>query len=404
MSLEDELNALKTAGPTDGPTRSGARQHPAGWEPGVAWDGSEGTITTEPVTEAPSDWDDVLRRWDLDPEQFAILDDRVQFRAWDAAIGDGVVQRMYYFRAVIVPRRRSVNVDELLAEVKTWRPRKTAPPRPDLDDVPLAFAAFLGDTQIGKPDGDGSAGTVRRVLKKTELAIQRVSELRRLGRRIDTVYLPQMGDCIEGTVSQGGNLASAGRLDLTLTEMTRVYRRLLLATVKAWAPHADRIIVPVVPGNHDEAYRRGNIQTSNTDSWAIDCAAAVADALELAPDGYGHVSFVFPQHDEISLTLDIHGTGVGLTHGHQIRGGDAFKWWANQAVGCQPIGDPNVRLLVTAHYHHLRVNQGGKRTHVQIPALDGGSTWWRHYAGQDAPAGMVTMTIGAGGWGDLAVL
>lgn len=404
MSLEEDLANLAAPGPTDTPVPSGARPHPAGWEPGVSWDGSQGAITTEPVTEAPRDWDDVLRRWDLDPEKFAVLDDRVQFRAWDAAIGDGVVQRMYYFRAVIVPRRRRVDVDDLLTEIRTWRPRKSAPPRPDLDEVPLAFAAFLGDTQIGKPDGDGSAGTVRRVLEKTEAATHRLKELRRLGRRIDTVYLPQMGDCIEGLVSQNGNIAAAGRLDLTLTEMTRVYRRLLLAMVRTWAPLADRVIVPVVPGNHDEANRRGTIQTSNTDSWAIDCAAAVADALEMAPDGYGHVSFVFPKEDEITLTLDVHGTGVGLTHGHQIKRGDAFSWWANQAVGCQPIGDPNVTLLVTAHYHHLRVNQGGKRTHVQIPALDGGSTWWRHYAGQDAPAGMVTMTIGSGGWGDLAVI
>jgi hypothetical protein len=68
----------------------------------------------------------------------------------------------------------------------------------------------------------------------------------------------------------------------------------------------------------------------------------------------------------------------------------------------QPIG--SATLLLAAHLHHLRVEQTGAKSFIQIPALDGGSTWWRHKTGQDAPAGMVTMTVGSGLWGDLAVL
>ena len=61
-------------------------------------------------------------------------------------------------------------------------------------------------------------------------------------------------------------------------------------------------------------------------------------------------------------------------------------------------------FLIAAHLHHLRVEQSGAKTFLQIPALDGGSTWWRHRTGQDAPPRMVTLLIGDRGWGDLAVL
>lgn len=45
-----------------------------------------------------------------------------------------------------------------------------------------------------------------------------------------------------------------------------------------------------------------------------------------------------------------------------------------------------------------------RQTFIQAPALDGGSVWWRHTTGQDAPPGVLTMTVGGGGWDDLRVL
>jgi F-type H+-transporting ATPase subunit epsilon len=132
----------------------------------------------------------------------------------------------------------------------------------------------------------------------------------------------------------------------------------------------------------------------------VEGAVAVADALKLAP-GYDHVSFVFPGSDELTITLDVGGTPVGFAHGHQF-GRDPMKWWAGQSHGMQPIGSST--LLLGAHLHHLKVEQSGVKTFIQIPALDGGSTWWRHRTGQDSPAGMVTLLIGHGGWSDLAVL
>lgn len=395
MSLDDDLDALLDPGDTSNYRPGVIAKHPSGWEPGVAWDGDAGTLTSQPLDAQPNDWSELLAVWDLDPEVFEVVEP-VQYRAWDAPDPEGGLRRLYYYRAAIRRRVESrQSVEELLAVLGKKRP---APTPGDGDG--FMYVVPAGDTQLGKPDGDGTAGTVERFGDKTEMAVRRLKELRKMGRPISGVMLPWLGDCIEGLVSQGGALAGAGRLDLTMTEQLRVYRRLMLHQIQQFAPLSDRIIVPVVPGNHDEVQRVGKVVRRYDDSWAVEGAVAVADALKLA-SGYEHVSFVFPARDELTITLDVAGTVVGFAHGHQF-GRDPVKWWAGQAHGMQPIG--SATLLLGAHLHHLRVEQGGAKTFIQIPALDGGSTWWRHKTGQDAPAGMISMLVGRGGWGDLVLL
>jgi hypothetical protein len=58
------------------------------------------------------------------------------------------------------------------------------------------------------------------------------------------------------------------------------------------------------------------------------------------------------------------------------------------------VGDADV--LLTAHYHHYKVSQVGPRLWVQIPAMDGGSPWWRDRAGLESPTGIVSFVMGEG--------
>lgn len=388
MSLSDRL---ATPGPEDRQPRP--RNAPAGWEPGIAWDGHQGAVTTGPMASPPETWDDLIRDWGLDPAEVMVVGDP-QIRAWDANMGGGEVRRFRYYRMTIRKRAEHLDVDEIIKRVK--RPKTPA----KATGGELGFLVCSGDLQLGKPDGDGTQATVDRFLAKTEASRQRLRQLRR-HKPIGALYLPWLGDCIEGTQSQGGRLVM--RLELTPTEQVRLYRRLLLHQLEEFRTLAERIVVPVLPGNHDEAIRMGDqMATRYDDSWAIEGAAAVADALKLNEPAWSHVSFVMPQRDELTLTLDVAGTITGMLHGHQARAGKIMDWWGRQAHGMQPIGDAT--LLLHAHNHHLRVEQGGAKTAIQIPALDGGSVWWRHRTGQDAPPGMVTLTAGNGGWGDLAIL
>lgn len=397
VNLDDAIDELLSPGSTPDHTRRSTPAHPAGWEPGIAWDGNQGTLTTGALEEAPKAWDDILRVWGLDPAEVEIIEP-VQLRAWDAQSKEDGIKRMFYYRASVRRKRAGINPEELLNEIKRWRPRKIRSSDTP-DQTGLAYLIAYADTQLGKPDGDGTEGTIKRILEKTDQAVDRLKDLRRIGRPVDTIYIATLGDHIEGFNSQGGNLA--WRNELTLTEQVRVWRRLLLHVVKTFAPLAGKVVVAVVPGNHDDAVRTGGqMSTRYDDSWAIDAASAVADALKDIP-GFEHVTFMFPKRDELTLTLDIAGTIVGFAHGHQTKG-KTHDWWAKQAHGLEPIGDAT--LLLTGHYHHLKVDQSGAKAWIQAPALDGGSTWWRHRTGQDSPSGIVTLTVGHGSWGDLAIL
>jgi predicted phosphodiesterase len=392
MSLADDLSKLGN----DEQRKRERKEIPAGFEPGIEYDSSGGILRSipRPAGDEP-DHAELLAEFELDPAKWRITGlRRSKWQRWDG-------EWLESFRATFVPNSGSnlVPIDDLLDIVSKWKPvkRDSSPVKASVSNV--AYVVVLADTQVGKIDGGGSEQIIKNVLHKTDLAASRLKELRKSGRNIGTVYLPQLGDCIEGFNSQGGK--NVWRTDLDLTAQIRVYRRLLLHMVKTFAPLADRVIVPCVPGNHDEAVRVGNsMATTYTDSFALDAASAVADALADHPD-FKHVSFVFPKYDTLTVTLDMAGTVVGLAHGHQCKG-KAVDWWKNMAHGQQDIGEAT--LLLTGHYHHLKIEQSGRKTWMQSPALDGGSTWFENSSGQAAPAGMLTLTVGEGKWDDLKIL
>lgn len=392
MSLKDEFAKLGN----DTQHIRNIRNIPKGWEPTVEYDETGGVLTTSPKPMGTEpDHASLFAEFELDPTKWRITNlRRSKWQRWDG-------EWLESFKANFLPiaEQSRVPTGELLQIISKWKPQngKKQPSEPISGD--LAYVVVLADTQVGKIDGRGSDQIIENVLHKTDLAVARYKELKKLGRPITSIYLPQLGDCIEGMNSQGGK--HIWRTDLDLTSQIRVYRRLLLHQVKTFAPLTDRLVVPVIPGNHDEAVRVGNsMATSYTDSFALDAASAVMDALE-DRDDFAHVSFVFPKYDTLTVTLDVSGTIVGFAHGHQMRG-KAIEWWKNMAHGQKEIGEAT--LLLTGHYHHLRVEQSGKKTWLQSPALDDGSVWFENSTGMAATAGMMTLTVGNGGWDDLKVV
>lgn len=263
------------------------------------------------------------------------------------------------------------------------------------------FVVPIADLQAGKIDGGGTAALVDRFGR----VVQEIRDKIERAGGASLIVIPVLGDCIEGLVSQGGKLVA--RLDISITEQVRVYRRLLTHIVAELAPYGDRVIVPVLPGNHDETYRV--VQQPVTDSWAIEGASAVADAMAGNPR-FKHVEFVFPEDEELVITLNV-GTKdkpfvLGFTHGHLAKSPNSIEaWWGKQAFGKQQAGDASI--LFTGHFHHLRVEQmGSDRTWIQAPALEGASDWFRRSDGTSCPAGMISMWVTPGqgiGWEGLTV-
>lgn len=394
---------LATAGATSDyqPARASA---PSGWEPGVRYEPSGAMLVTVPLSATlagEDEWREAVQGLGVEIPpgwRLRLVEARYDPAAWhrDAQGEDAVTRPVWRYRFAVEPAPRTIDVDELVRDAKAGRRR----PRAATETATVAYTVCTSDLQIGKPDGDGTPGTVARFFASHERALDRYKALRRRGQAGEDVVLVWPGDCIEGTETQGSRLLA--RLDCTITEQVRIYRRLMLHQVKAYLDAGARARVLVVPGNHDEAKRVGDqMATRYDDSWAIEGAAAVADALEVAGYDDTQVAFTFPGRDELTVTVDVAGTVVGVLHGHQTKG-KLQGWLAGQALGRQAIGSAD--LVISGHYHHLRVEQIGPVTHVQVPTLDGGSTWWKHRTGLEAPPGTVTLLVGGGSWSSMEVL
>jgi hypothetical protein len=374
------------------------RQHPEGWEPGVTWNGNEGTVTTTgmPAENAP-DWDTVLKVWGLDPSKFEVVEP-VLFNVWGDTLG--VLNRQWKGKVVRKTAEMGADVQEMIEEI-----RKHKFSKPEVSSDGSAMVVAISDLQLGKGENGGSAKIVERFLAGINEVESRWKELRKLGTPLSRLVVVGLGDIIENC--DGHYDMQAFQADLDRREQVTVARRLITKALTQWSKFAPEVIVACVPGNHGENRKGGKAFTSFGDNDDVAVFEQVAEILAANPDAYGHVKFIIPKND-LTVTLDVYGTIVALAHGHQARrggGGPVGKiesWWARQALGMQPVSDAT--LLLTGHYHHLVVATHGARTHIQAPSLDGGSQWYKEVAGVDAPVGILTLVVNGSGWDDLKVL
>ena len=367
-----------------------SRTHSQGWEPGVAWNGKEGTIVTGalPAENAPN-WDTILKVWGLDPDKFQVVEP-VLFNVW----GDPLGQLNRQWKGKVVQRTVSqdADVERLVQEIKKHKFVK-----PLVREEGLAMLVAISDLQLGKGEGGGTAGIVARFLAGINEVEARWKELVKTGRPLSRLVVVGLGDVVESC--DGHYDMQAFQTDLDRREQITVARRLLVKAITSWARFAPQVIVAAIPGNHGENRRGGKAFTTFGDNDDVAVFEQAAEVVGANPD-YDHVKFAFPKND-LTMTLDVCGTIVGLAHGHQFRG-NPLTWWAKQALGLQRTGDSS--LLLAGHLHHLVVQQSGARTFVQAPSLDGGSQWFTETQGASAPAGILTMTVGGGFWDDLRVL
>ena len=382
--------------------------HPDGWTPGLADFGVEGGVITSPPVDSSPDWDALIAHYlpaGWDPTAFAIDPDSVRFTGWDGWKRDTQGEQatsavLHSFRARIIPRRMATAVDPDLA---SWI-RKARPRRPEPGDGDRALVVVWADWQVGKPDGDGTLGTASRVVDMIGKVQDQWRKLRRAGVPLEALYVLPAGDL--GEACSGHYAQQAFRVELNERQQTEVIRNLASKALKEWASLAPRIVVAPVGGNHGEVRQDGASFTDFGDNRDVAVFETVAWALAENPDAFGHISFQIP-NAELTQTLDVFGSVVGVAHGHQARKGSTpeqklLNWWRGQMEGRQAIGDADI--LVSGHYHHLQVVRQGTRTWMQAPALDGGSEWFENMTGLASPPGTLSFVAGGGEWDHLRVL
>jgi predicted phosphodiesterase len=350
---------------------------PDAWRPRseIGTEGGFVVSTPRPDGNTPGA-EDILREANLNPEEWAVVSHRRS--RWQTFNGDWLES----FRVNVVPVKPSnvkdYDLEQLLDGITKWKPGKVLEVSGDLTAV-----YSMGDTQYGKDD---TPAIIDRVLRSFDAAVDHHKYLAKK-YPIAQIALPQLGDCIEGMTSQKGKVM--GRHDIGVSEQVRVGRRMLLAQIKALAPFGN-IIVPVVPGNHDEVQRF--LVGRPEDSWQIDVVAQVEDICKENDFLRDRVEFRYPAADDSTLAINLSGTLYGMAHGHQAR--DLIKWWGGQAMGRCSVAQADI--LNVGHYHHYHSQSVGPRLFIQNPAMDNGSAWFRDKSGLESAPGIVSLVVGEG--------
>ncbi len=123
---------------------------------------------------------------------------------------------------------------------------------------------MMSDWQLGKSDL-GVQNTVNRYEEALIEGVNRIKALRKGGTNVKEIYILGMGDLTENCF--GFYDSQAFNIELSLTQQFHLARKLIMKTVDNFLPHADKIILGGVPGNHGE-FRSGkaSVTTNRLDN------------------------------------------------------------------------------------------------------------------------------------------
>ena len=381
--------------------------HPKGWEPGI--DTSKNIIVSKPLPKAikPEDhkWDIYLAELGFDPKEFEIIEP-FEVRTWTANMGAGETEQFYYYKAKIISKNPTNSKDfdykNLLKEIKAYKGQ------PQKITGNSSFVVCLSDWQMGKRDGDGTQGIVKRIEQMIPDVTARIKDLKKNGVDLANLYVFGLGDIVEGC--DGFYPMQEFSVEYDLRRQKMIARRLLIKAIKTWAPLFKNVVVACVPGNHGENRKNGKAFTSFGDNFDVSLFDEAQEILSENP-AYKKIKFIIPEN-ELWITLDVSGTIIGLAHGHQFRTGGRYShqkavaWLSGQAFGMTDVGDSDI--LISGHFHHLFVVNEGKRTLMQCPSVDGGSEWFENMTGKTSYSGTLTFSITPGKtqlpWDNLRVI
>lgn len=381
-----ELDVLLGVG-VDGPSpqaRKARVEHPKGFTPGITLTRTGGEVVVQSDQQAvPADWNEVLAQLlpeGFDPNDYEVDGDTVEVRAWDGNVGGGEIKRFYYFKARI---RKKVdvfagpNLDDIIAVAKKSKPKKVVETTNG-----RTYFIQITDLQAGQADGDGVAGMVSRALQIPALVEYDLQALKKAGTPATSIFVPVTGDLVEGI--SGWYEMQTFSVTLDRRDQVKLVRRLLTEILTSIAGLGLPVHVAVVPGNHGENRQNGKAYTTLGDNDDVAVVEQIAEAFALSGK-FDHVTFSFPEKNRLSLTVEVQGWVVGLTHGHIARAsgmpaGKLLAWYKTMAGIKDPLGDSE--LLFVGHYHHLIVQQLiGDLVLVMGGALCDASDWFSQTAG-----------------------
>lgn len=361
-----------------------------------------GYQTTADLDANPDAIQDFYRLTGLDPDEWPLDKGSLRVSLWQQS-------------------KRTEDGDRDLVWLRSYRGNLRRATRPELDAGDIAAMLTIGrrhprirhktatdatrvvimsDPQVGKVDaGGGTPELLARIGQTLDLLGDAIA-----AAPTERAILLDPGDLVEGFESAPG---AAFTSDLSHPEQLRAARGILTDAITSIAAQHDHVTVATCPSNHS-AWRAGSRYLGRPgDDYGIDVHLSVQDALRRDPR-YAHVEWAIPDVWDETTYLDAEGHTIALTHGHRSKSGRFYDWWKGQAASSGRAHAASI--IVSGHYHNLHIGSlgltttGRDRTHIQAPALDGGSAWWRNISGEESRPGIVTFLLDQDGWRDLQLI
>ena len=379
------------------PKEWGNNFYKSGWQPDIEVNEQTGLGHITHVGTDPNyrtKFDEILRDWGFDPK-FYEIEGAVRASSWNAQLKGGETTTFFAFKGVV--KKKRPGHDKYFQSLFKQAGKKP-PITKKFNAGDTAFMWFMSDWQLGKKDF-GVEDTIKRYDQALQDGVNRIKYLRKLGVEIDEIYMVGMGDLTENCTPFFFE-SQPHSVSLSLIEQYALARSMIMKTIDTFLPHSPKLVLAGVPGNHGEMTRtsKGQVASSRLDNSDTMHLEICREIMSANPDRYGKVEVNVP--DGFHQTLIIKGKKVSFTHGHMSGGSGnpeakIENWWKGQMYGWLPPGD--AEILVTAHYHHLRMKQQGDRTWFQCPSIDA-SIDFTARTGLWSHPGVLTFTINDKGW------
>lgn len=368
---------------------------------------TDGKMSTEFIRDRPitlEDAEEWVRKAGKDPDDYVISARSIAYG------GDKSSNRMSAYpkpgRKVSESALLDLDPVGILSQLRSQR--TTAPGAVATVGEESAFGISINDIQLGQSYNGGSAATIEQFYRYVDLAVERVLELRSIGRRLETLVIVGGGDLVEGCVIYPNQSFS---LDLNRKQQIEGVVALLLHAIDTLAPMFERVIVLAAAGNHGQNRINGNYTTldDNDDTHAFEMAK-----LALSRDSsMNHIQWIIAE-SEAGVAARVYDWVLATTHGDIYAKGvpgatidkKAHAWMKNMALGRGKFGLlGQADILITHHFHHEKGSDWGSCLWRQTPSQDRGSPYFENATGEYSEPGMLSWVTTPGErWKDEQVL
>jgi hypothetical protein len=314
---------------------------PKDFRPGVEFDGSEGTATTEGLPEQPN-FDDFLLERGYSPDEYEIVG-TPRTSQWQRYDGDWLTSYRFTFR------KRAMNVDlpALFASA-----RKTKPPVVKVKAKEKALIICPADLQVGK--AKGSRGGTPELIERVFASYDAIEKQMKQG--YERIYILDMGDIIE-SFSSKAQFNQLESNDLSPMQQTDLAASLMYELIKRATKYAPVTYGSVASNHCQNRFMGQQVGKPGVDDWGI---VILQQLRRLTTEVGLDVDYLIPQPDDEGFAFKYGVNVIGAVHGHQAsRPAGVKKWWEAATFGNQWASA--VDVLISAHFHHLALEELGQR-------------------------------------------